>query len=725
APFTLVAQALNILLSDLEYRTGEREAAHRASSSSREARFRALFEQALEGIAVLDLEGTFLEVNPEYARVLGYEPWELVGRHFSIVVAPENVAAARTIQKAIAQGVSRAEREPFELLHRNGSRVPVEFSGHLVETPNGPLLEFLTHDVTERLQEERLERTLGEIAQAANQAETIPDLAARVTHLLSQAVNPHYLVGFYETNPATGTTRFITGINYPPDLVAVVGTQLLSESDLPVTEAVRKQETVIVRDLVRDHSNADLRRLSAVHSLTALAVTPILSEERVYGTLNLATREGAPLEDRDLRLLRLAAREVSQSLARRQMHAALEKSEARYRGLYENTNALIEILDAEGHILDVNPAYTRATGYTAEELRGKHVTTRTAPGHEAHAAANVAALLRDGELRAEGTLLRRDGTSMHVIVDAVIQRDAEGRIEHILSSLIDITPLKEAEQGLREALEELQEANLAQATTLQHLRRLNAELEDFTYTVSHDLSEPLRGIETLTGFVLEDQGPHMAPEARQMLERVYQSAGRMKAMVKGMLELSRIGRQPIRREPFPPEEVALRVVDSLTDRIEETRATVEVEEMPPEIYAQRVGFEQILTNLVSNALRYTDRSDPRITIGGEAQGTGWRFFVRDNGPGVPPEYQDRIFQVFQRGPNAGQVAGSGAGLAIVRKIVQQHEGDVWVESPPGEGATFWFTLGAPRADELPEGARAAPRDGPRRSPEGTFRAPNP
>lgn len=220
------------------------------------------------------------------------------------------------------------------------------------------------------------------------------------------------------------------------------------------------------------------------------------------------------------------------------------------------------------------------------------------------------------------------------------------------------------------------------------LEARNRELDQFAYITSHDLKAPLRGIANLSQWIEEDLGDAVTDEVRQHLNMLRGRVNRMESFIEGILLYSRVG-----RVLGTVEQVN---VAALLDDIIEYIApppgfTITVVPPMPTIPAERLRLEQVFSNLLTNAIKHHDRQDGAITISVEPHGAFYRFAVADDGPGIAPEYQERIFVIFQTLASRDRVESSGLGLALIRKIVEQHNGHVWVESREGHGATFSFT----------------------------------
>jgi signal transduction histidine kinase len=243
---------------------------------------------------------------------------------------------------------------------------------------------------------------------------------------------------------------------------------------------------------------------------------------------------------------------------------------------------------------------------------------------------------------------------------------------------------KQAETALRVAHDELERK-------AQELTRSNAELEQFAYVASHDLQEPLRMISSYTQLLLRRYGDRLDSEAKEFMDFVVDGATRMKQLIEDLLAYSRVGTHGKEFRPTECEAVLKKALANLTAAIEASGAAVTHDPLPT-VDADAVQLAQLLQNLIGNALKFKGAETPRIHVGVTQQADGWEFAVRDNGIGIDPQYFDRIFMVFQRLHGKGEYPGTGIGLAICKKVVDRHGGRIRVESQPGHGATFYFTL---------------------------------
>jgi light-regulated signal transduction histidine kinase (bacteriophytochrome) len=256
-------------------------------------------------------------------------------------------------------------------------------------------------------------------------------------------------------------------------------------------------------------------------------------------------------------------------------------------------------------------------------------------------------------------------------------RDVYGVPQYEIAIFDDITDRKNAESALRDAHEEL--------------KRSNAELEQFAYVASHDLQEPLRMVASYTQLLWRRYDARLDKDAREFMAFIIDGATRMKQLIEDLLAYSRVGTRGAHFATVSAEAALRRALFNLRTGIEEAGAVV-THDVLPSLPADEVQLAQLFQNLIGNALKFRSASVPRIHIA-VAEGTDeFTFEVRDNGIGIEPQYYERIFMVFQRLHNKGEYPGTGIGLAICKKVVERHGGRIWVESRPGVGSTFHFTL---------------------------------
>ena len=359
---------------------------------------------------------------------------------------------------------------------------------------------------------------------------------------------------------------------------------------------------------------------------------------------------------------------------------AARKSEARFRTLVQNASDVIVVVDAERRIRYLTPSIERVLGHPVDGLLGRPLATLIHPADLARALGQLADAAGRPSVAgpAAWRVSHRDGAWRHVEVTA-LSLLADPDIEGIVLTLRDVHERKQAEAEREAAITEL--------------KLKNAELEQFTYTVSHDLKSPLV---TVAGFLGHLERDAVAGDKHKVSEdaaRIRQAVTKMGALLEDLLELSRIGRVTHPSQDVPFADIAKDAVELVGGRLEQRGVRVEIQEGLPTVYGDRLRLVAVVQNLVDNAAKFMRPGvDPLVEIGSRGpDATGHTIlFVRDNGIGIAPEFHDRVFGLFNK--LDPQTEGTGVGLAVVRRIVEAHGGRIWVESSAGQGAAFCFTL---------------------------------
>jgi PAS domain S-box-containing protein len=413
------------------------------------------------------------------------------------------------------------------------------------------------------------------------------------------------------------------------------------------------------------------------------------------------------------RELRRRTEEVSQANTRLQrINQDLERLKESYRDLYHNAPVLYFSLDPQGRFATCNETMVRTLGFTREELYGQPYARLLPPEARARLALDQAAFRMPGEV--ETKWLKKDGTVIDVWIRSMPLLNEAGQFLRSRSAAQDVTERNRLANDLRTKAEELHKANT-------QLRRINRELDDFTYVVSHDLKEPLRSMEAFSNFLAQDYGAQLGPEGHENINQIIQASRRQSALIDDLLALSRAGRITRAPQQFDLGTVVETVRSDLADLIQRKGATVRVEGQLPTVSGDPQRLTQLLANLVGNGLKYNTSAQPEVVIGTDptamAPGSepelgldaepparpeepaGVTVFVRDNGIGIEPRYHQQIFRIFQRLHRLEDYEGNGAGLAICKKIIEAHGGRLWVQSQLGQGATFYFTLPRHRPGE--------------------------
>jgi PAS domain S-box-containing protein len=340
-------------------------------------------------------------------------------------------------------------------------------------------------------------------------------------------------------------------------------------------------------------------------------------------------------------------------------------------------------VDLQGRTTFANPAALQLLGYAAAEFIGQ-------PQHALihHTRADGTPYLRDtcpiyaaftaGQTQTvQGDVFwRKDGTSFPVEYTSTPIRNEAGQMTGAVLVFRDITQRQKAEAALHHSNQELQ--------------RSNAELEQFAYIASHDLQAPIRAVTSFAGMIERKYGPALDDRGRLYLQQIMDGGEHMKRLVDDLLAFSRVHTE--RRDLQSTD--AGRVFDGVAQRLQDEvpGAVLKRGELPV-VLADAQQFDRLLQNLISNGLKYQrEGTVPEIHVSAQREGRFWRFAVSDNVIGIEPQFYERIFEIFQRLHGRETYEGTGIGLAVCKKIVERHGGRLWLESTPGQGATFAFTV---------------------------------
>lgn len=351
-----------------------------------------------------------------------------------------------------------------------------------------------------------------------------------------------------------------------------------------------------------------------------------------------------------------------------------------YADFYEHAPDMYALIDADSGTIDsCNQTFARELGYDVSEVVGSD-EEQFFEENSTTALQRIRETLEETDEidNVEVEMRRADGSTFAGSLSATAFRK-DGELVAIHSSIRDISTLKETECELRRRTEQLE--------------RSNEQLEQFAYLASHDLQEPLRMVASYTQLLEKRYRDELDDQARQYIDYAVEGAERMKQLINDLLTYSRVGGPDSQFERVDTDALLEDVEANLRMTIGESGATIHWSELP-DVEGDYSQLLQLFQNLVENGIKFRDDTPPRIEIASEpAEREGMcQFSVTDNGIGFEPENAERIFQIFQRLHERNEYEGTGTGLAIVKKIVDNHGGEIEVESEPGEGTTFRFTL---------------------------------
>jgi PAS domain S-box-containing protein len=484
--------------------------------------------------------------------------------------------------------------------------------------------------------------------------------------------------------PESGMLGGSASYGFSPDEVRGLLTSVTTV--LPARSAVQEVHAMVSVDAAAEGLLPE-ESVRGARIGVVLAV-PLVAHDQALGLL-LGDRGQAPLHlsADELELATIFANQAAvwinsaRLLSREQAaRATSEAAEARFRGLLESAPDGIVIMGREGRIALVNTQAEKMFGYQRDELLGQPIEILI-PDRYRHAhVGHREGYISQPRTRPMGVGLdllgrRKDGSEFPVEISLSPVQTAEGLL--ITSVIRDITDRKRAQDAL--------------ARQAQELARSNAELEQFAYVASHDLQEPLRMVSSYTQLLAKRYRGKLDSDAEEFIGFAIDGVTRMQQLINDLLAYSRVRTRGKEFEPTDCEAVLQGVLANLQTAIGESGAVI-THELLPVVMADAWQLTQLFQNLIANAIKFHGEEPSRVQVSAERDGNQWVFTVRDNGIGLEPEYAERIFLIFQRLHSRAEYPGTGIGLAICKRIVERHGGHLWVESQPGQGSTFFFTI---------------------------------
>ena len=496
--------------------------------------------------------------------------------------------------------------------------------------------------------------------------------------------------------------KAIFSLLHPEDVAAV-------DKAFTQAQTSRRVERVACRFLAADQA-ADrngTNRKATLRSDTKL-LPPLEPVSCVYVRLDIwARRDRAGKVSRFVcRFVNLTPVVLHREIEAQRARKGLEKSYKRlhlvrrdlarlklsYRELYQNAPVMYFSLDIEGKIVTCNDTLMRTLGYERRDLQNQNYTVLLAPAI-VKSYVTIAENMPSQEGELETQWRKKDGTVIDVWLNTVPVYDEAGHFVRYRSAALDMTEKNRLANESRSRGDELERTN-------QRLLGINSELEAFTHVVSHDLKEPLRTLQAYSHILAEEHAAQLGPDGFQYINHLVRASRRLGTLIDELLNLSQAGRITRAPQVFNVLEVVATVRQDLVDLIQRKQATLMTEGSLPRVIGDMVRVTQLLTNLVANGLKYNQNPAPQVVIGSmpcDDDPAHIIIYVRDNGIGIDPAFHEQVFGIFRRLHHDEKYEGTGAGLAISKKIVEAHGGRIWVESQPGQGATFFFTLPYPPA----------------------------
>jgi PAS domain S-box-containing protein len=599
---------------------------------------RLLLDAAPDATVTVDQGGRILLANARVEGLLGYSPEEVVGRPVEMLV-PERL---RDLHRAdrdafAARPQTRQMGVGLELMARrkDGHELPVEISLSPIRLADQLVVVAALRDVSDRRRTEAVLKRQAALLDLAPSAIIVRDFDGVISFWNPAA---EQLYGWRSAEALGRVTHELLDTRFPVSLDALNDALLDSGS-----------------------WKGELRHRRRDGAELLVASRMVLQRDGL----------GQPL----------AVLEIDQDITEnRRTEQALLESEEWLRLLIDRIeDYAIFRLTPEGNVASWNAGAARLKGYQAEEIVGRHFSVFYP--EEAVRAGEPARLLAraeaDGRVENEGWRVRKDGSRFWADVVITVLRDQSGRARGFAKVSRDVTERRQAEERLRQ--------------TAAELARSNADLEQFAYVASHDLQAPLRSVTSYSQLLSRRYAGRLDADADEFISFMAAGARRMQSLIDDLLAYARVGSAALVRVPTDLGALVDQVIADarmVDDQAAITRGAL------PTLSVDPRQVSQVFQNLLGNALKYHGPEPTRVEVSAERDPTDWVFSMRDNGIGIDPAQAERIFLIFQRLHAQADYDGTGLGLAICKRVVERHGGRIWVESEPGSGATFRFTLPA-------------------------------
>ena len=407
---------------------------------------------------------------------------------------------------------------------------------------------------------------------------------------------------------------------------------------------------------------------------------------------------------------RLRHKRAEQALAIAQQHMSeqvagfsrLQEAAMRLAAIVESSDDAIVSKDLTGVITSWNAGAERLFGYEAREIIGKPVTILMQP-ERVREESEILNRIQKGQRvdHFETVRRRKDGSLVDISLTVSPIRDEQGQIVGASKIARDITERKRSERILSEAQSQLAKSNEELEKRVEErtfsLREAIAQMEEFCYSVSHDLRAPIRAMQGYATATIEDYGERLDARGREYLERIIRGGVRMDRLIQEILIYSRLARCDLKLQLVSLDRLVREIVAQYPE-MQLPRAQVNVRGFLPEVIAHEPSLQQAIANLLSNAVKFVNRDElPKVHVWTELIGENVRLWVEDNGIGIKPEHQQRLFGMFERIHDGRKYEGTGIGLAIARKAVERMSGQIGVDSDGITGSRFWIELRAAKA----------------------------
>ena len=673
-----------------------------------EIRFRRIFEAAHDGVLILDsLTRKIKDANPFITNLLGYTREELLGKELWQIGLLKDEQSSHAAFRELQQN-RQVRYEDLPLQTKSGEKREVEVMANCYDENHTQVIQCNIRDITDRKRSEQAVRESRE--QLAAELSGTQRLQETSTHL----IHGGEIEGLYQQilaaaiaimrsdmgslqmfHPDRGELQLLAWKGFDP-ASAAFWEWVRPDSGSTCGVALRTEKRVIAPDVETFDPLDGTEDLQAYRKsgIRAVQSTPLVSRPgKVVGMISTHWRHPHHPAEGELRLLDVLARQAADLIERSQTEGA----RTRLAAIVESSDDAIISKDLNGVITSWNNGAEHLFGYTAAEAIGRPVTILMPPDR-INEEPGILARIRRGESVKHYETVRqcKNGVRLDVSLTVSPLRNEQGQVVGASKIVRDITERKRTEESLRQAQAQLanRAAQLEELVTERtaRLQETIGELEHFSYTITHDMRAPLRALQGFGGMLLSQSAEALSPESADYLQRIIGAAGRMDALIRDSLQYAKIVREKlplVRVDPLP----ILRGILQSYPTLQPPHVEIKIVEPLPPVIANEAGLTQCFSNLLANAIKFVKPGKvPYVRVSAETRRDLVRFWLKDNGIGIPEEYQDRIFGMFQQLDKSYE--GTGIGLALVRKTAERMNGKVGVESELGKGSRFWLEFKA-------------------------------
>jgi hypothetical protein len=622
----------------------------------------------------IDRHGRFHELSPSCEKLFGYPAQTLIGQaSIDLVLAEDRQQTQEEIVACMRARASHTLRNRCR--HQDGRILHILWTVDWSEQEQ--TLFAVAHDITPLVANEAYAESQREILSMISNDRPLGETLEALC-LMIEAQQPGALCSVLLFDASGQHLHTGAAPNLPPAYSQALDGLTIGPSVGSCGTAAFLLKLVISEDIRNDPLWQDYRDLALAHDLKACWSFPLISHDgKGLGTFGVYYRQPQAPDDEQIQHLATAAQLAAIGIARAADRRHLQESQQRFRSLFAFNPDPVFSFDLHGHFLSINDAGQQLLGLSEAEIIGKHFTGLIASDQQAqireHLKAASAGIPQHYEMRLQDRqhkTLTLDVTNLPIMVDE--------QIVGVFGIAKDVSERHQTQQELQ--------------ATLLELERSNKELQEFAFVASHDLQEPLRKIQAFSER-LASRSTALDDENRDYLQRMTSAAARMQALIIDLLNYSRVNTRGQPLQPMDLNQVLVDVLGDMETAIEQSQARIEYPPLP-KVLGDPSQLRQLLQNLLSNALKFQAPGNrPLIRLYVEAQDAAhWTLCIADNGIGFDEKYLDRIFNPFQRLHGREAYAGTGIGLAIVKKIAERHGARITASSAPGQGSVFRITF---------------------------------